>query len=170
MKTHASMLYTSMLSLKALCACVCVTLWVNLIEALKKDTNHMEKVSVCKQKRQYVSDAFEILQSKVYMYALAGTHVWCGYFGIFLLFAVISTWPRFSPKQKAKCAAPWENGPTEWMCMKICMSSIHSMLSIPKPSNHRCPIPFHPKIQQIWTWHEKTHVTYQSRVKNEDNP
>ena len=31
----------------------------------------MEKVSVCKQKRQYVSDAFENLQSKLYMHALA---------------------------------------------------------------------------------------------------
>ena len=44
------------------------------------------------------------------------------------------------------------------------------MFSIPKPLQHIFPIPFHVKIKQIWTCHGKKHVTYQFRVKNEDNP
>ena len=64
----------------------------------------------------------------------------------------------------------WENGPTEWMCTKICMCSNNSMFSIPKPPNHIFPILLYVNIKQIWTCHGKKHVVYQFRVKNEGNP
>ena len=74
------------------------------------------------------------------------------------------------PENNASWHYKWENGPTAWMCTKICIRSNHSMFSIPKPLNHISPIPFHVQIKQIWTCHGKKHVTYQFRLKNEDNP